>query len=134
MLTNHRFNDKKSPIEFASGLLMVNISSSFVSSSGTVIFKYDLHCLRRRSRYASYKPAPPPSGASRTKFSADHGDTVARIAYLSSDVVLSVQPALSADSEFSKYLHKLTAAERPGFVAKELPEVDSVGTLDNCTY
>ena len=49
--------------------------------------------------------------------------TVARIAYLSSDVVISVQPALSVESEFSKHLHKLAAAKRPGLVAKELPEV-----------
>lgn len=31
-------------------------------------------------------------------------ETVARIAYLSSDVVVSVQPSLAADSEFSNYL------------------------------
>lgn len=62
-------------------------------------------------------------GCPAPDFILTHLNIVARIAYLSSDVVLSVQPALSADSEFSRHLHGLAAAKRPGLVAKELPEV-----------
>lgn len=51
--------------------------------------------------------------------------TVARIAYLSSDIVLSVQPALSVDSIFSRYLKALASKKTPGHVAKE-PEVSDV--------
>lgn len=49
--------------------------------------------------------------------------SVARIAYLSSDLVLSVQPALSIESEFSAHLHVLAAQKIPGIVAKDGPEV-----------
>ena len=51
------------------------------------------------------------------------GATVARIAYASSHVVLSVQPALGADSEFSRQLHSLASKRIPGIIAKE-PEVN----------
>ncbi|KAL9578055.1 MAG: hypothetical protein Q9212_005969, partial [Teloschistes hypoglaucus] len=54
------------------------------------------------------------------------GEAVARIAYLSSDVVLSVQPALASDSEFSKHLHGYAAKRLPSLVAKQPPEVISV--------
>jgi len=47
---------------------------------------------------------------------------VARIAYISSDVVLSVQPALGHNSEFSKLLHTLAKDRTPGIIAKA-PEV-----------
>lgn len=47
---------------------------------------------------------------------------MARIAYASSDVVLSVQPALGVDSEFSRQLHSLAAKRIPGVIGKE-PEV-----------
>lgn len=50
------------------------------------------------------------------------GVTVARIAYASSDVVLSVQPALGADSEFSSQLHLLASKRTPGIIA-EVPKV-----------
>ncbi|KAL9601050.1 MAG: hypothetical protein Q9219_002759 [cf. Caloplaca sp. 3 TL-2023] len=53
-------------------------------------------------------------------------EAVARIAYLSSDVVLSVQPALDTDSEFSRHLHSYSAARLPSLVAKEAPEVHAV--------
>ncbi|KAL8921209.1 MAG: hypothetical protein Q9208_005820 [Pyrenodesmia sp. 3 TL-2023] len=53
-------------------------------------------------------------------------EAVAKIAYLSSDVVLSVQPALAIDSEFSKHLHTYSASRLPGLVAKEAPEVIAV--------
>jgi hypothetical protein len=51
---------------------------------------------------------------------------VARIAYLSSDVVISVQPAQAIDSEFSKTLHSLAALRIPGVIAcaeGSIPEV-----------
>ena len=50
---------------------------------------------------------------------------MARIAYASSHVILSVQPALGTDSEFSRQLHTLALKRTPGIVARE-PEV-------NCT-
>ena len=54
--------------------------------------------------------------------------TVTRVAYLSSDLVLSVQPALGIDSIFSKHLRAFATRKAPGLVAKE-PEVS--GTLLN---
>lgn len=56
---------------------------------------------------------------------ASVGEAVARIAYASSDVVLSVQPALGADSEFSRQLHSLASKRMPGIIAKE-PEVHAI--------
>ncbi|KAK3186537.1 Sulfite reductase [NADPH] subunit beta [Lecanicillium sp. MT-2017a] len=44
-------------------------------------------------------------------------EAVARIAYLASDVVVSVQPSLAADSEFSTHLKKLAAAKDQSLVA-----------------
>ncbi|KAH0555784.1 hypothetical protein GP486_006272, partial [Trichoglossum hirsutum] len=44
-------------------------------------------------------------------------EAVSRIAYLSSDVVISVQPAQAIDSAFSKALHPLAASKVPGIVA-----------------
>lgn len=54
---------------------------------------------------------------------ADKSIAVARIAYLSSDVILSIQPALSTHSDFSKHLHSYSTNRLPGLVAKETPEV-----------
>jgi len=48
--------------------------------------------------------------------------TVARIAYLSSDLVLSVQPALGVDSDFSRQLRGLASRKNPGCLTKA-PEV-----------
>ena len=45
---------------------------------------------------------------------------VARIAYVCSDTVLSVQPALKHDSEFSQTLHSLASQQTPGVVAKSV--------------
>ncbi|KAL9104054.1 MAG: hypothetical protein Q9163_000951 [Psora crenata] len=53
------------------------------------------------------------------------GEAVARIAYLSSNVVLSVQPALGLDSEFSKPLHAIASKRTAGVVAEE-PEILSI--------
>ncbi|CAL8578297.1 Sulfite reductase [NADPH] subunit beta [Xanthoria parietina] len=51
------------------------------------------------------------------------GEAVARIAYLSTHVVLSIQPALAIDSHFSKHLHTYSATRLPGVVAEKAPEV-----------
>ncbi|KAL2145679.1 hypothetical protein VTI28DRAFT_6554 [Corynascus sepedonium] len=56
-------------------------------------------------------------------------EAVAAIAYLASDVVVSVQPSLASDSEFSGYLKQLAAKKAPGLVAKTsdaVPEIQSV--------
>jgi sulfite reductase (NADPH) hemoprotein beta-component len=56
-------------------------------------------------------------------------EAVAAIAYLASDVVVSVQPSLGADSGFSSSLKQLAANKTPGLVAKSsdaVPEVQSV--------
>lgn len=47
---------------------------------------------------------------------------VARVAYLSSDIVLSVQPALNIDSDFSRQLHLLATRKAPGIITRE-PDV-----------
>ncbi|KAL1652155.1 Sulfite reductase [NADPH] subunit beta [Diplodia intermedia] len=54
------------------------------------------------------------------------GEAVARIAYLASDLVVSVQQSLKDDSEFSKHLNSYSAAKAPGVVSKDLPEILSV--------
>ncbi|KAF4773925.1 sulfite reductase hemoprotein [Colletotrichum scovillei] len=46
------------------------------------------------------------------------GEAVARIAYLSSDVVVSVQPSLAKDSEFSSHLKRYVARNDKSLVAK----------------
>lgn len=48
---------------------------------------------------------------------------MARIAYLSSDVIISVQPSLATDSEFSGFLRSYSNNKAPSLVAKELPEI-----------
>ncbi|EGX95792.1 sulfite reductase beta subunit [Cordyceps militaris CM01] len=55
--------------------------------------------------------------------------TVARIAYLASDVVVSVQPSLVADSEFSSHLKRYAARKDRGLVATgagAVPDIISV--------
>ncbi|PGH34252.1 sulfite reductase (NADPH) hemoprotein, beta-component [[Emmonsia] crescens] len=51
------------------------------------------------------------------------GEAVARIAYLSSDLVLSVQPSLQTDSLFSKHLRQLSTGNVRGVVSQRVPEV-----------
>ncbi|CRG83798.1 hypothetical protein PISL3812_01154 [Talaromyces islandicus] len=51
---------------------------------------------------------------------------VARIAYAASDVVLSVQPSLHADSLFSNTLHTLAKENAPSALPKGSPEVRAV--------
>ncbi|EOO03780.1 putative sulfite reductase beta subunit protein [Phaeoacremonium minimum UCRPA7] len=56
-------------------------------------------------------------------------EAVARIAYLSSDVVVSVQPSLAVDSEFSGHLKRYAGRNEHSLVAKSadaIPEVQSV--------
>ncbi|AEO60520.1 hypothetical protein MYCTH_2309766 [Thermothelomyces thermophilus ATCC 42464] len=56
-------------------------------------------------------------------------EAVAAIAYLASDVVVSVQPSLASDSEFSGLLKQLAAKKAPSLVAKTsdaVPEIQSV--------
>ncbi|KAF2473973.1 thiamine diphosphate-binding protein [Lindgomyces ingoldianus] len=51
------------------------------------------------------------------------GEAVARIAYLSSDVIVSVQPSLASDSEFSEFLRSFQKNNAPSLVAKEQPQI-----------
>ena len=53
----------------------------------------------------------------------DSLNTVARIAYHSSDVILSVQPTLAADSIFSIHFKRLASRQTPGLTASGVPEV-----------
>ncbi|PYI26734.1 sulfite reductase [NADPH] subunit beta [Aspergillus indologenus CBS 114.80] len=54
------------------------------------------------------------------------GEAVARIAYLTSDVVLSVQPSLQADSLFSKTLKTLKTENTPNVLPRSIPELVAV--------
>ncbi|CAK7264657.1 Sulfite reductase [NADPH] subunit beta [Sporothrix epigloea] len=57
------------------------------------------------------------------------GEAVARIAYLASDVVVSVQPSLATESEFSTHLKGLARDKTPSIVAKSdngNPEIHAV--------
>ncbi|KAI6282295.1 hypothetical protein MCOR27_000240 [Pyricularia oryzae] len=56
-------------------------------------------------------------------------EAVARIAYISSDVVISVQPSLATETDFSRYLKSAAARKEPSLVAKNpnnVPEIQSV--------
>ena len=53
-------------------------------------------------------------------------NAVARIAYIASDIVLSVQPALGLPSEFSDYLHTFATNKATGLVSETTPEVHHV--------
>jgi len=57
------------------------------------------------------------------------GEAVARIAYLSSDSIISVQPSLSTESEFSPYLRRYAENNATSLVCKQTPEVSPVGRL-----
>jgi len=54
---------------------------------------------------------------------ATAGEAVARIAYLASDSIVSVQPALSTDSEFSQYLQQYASNQASSVVCREVPEI-----------
>lgn len=65
-----------------------------------------------------------------TQYKADtQCNAVARIAYIASDIVLSVQPALGLPSEFSEYLHVFAANKASGFISRTTPEVHYVQQL-----
>ncbi|KAF2754615.1 sulfite reductase hemo protein, beta-component [Pseudovirgaria hyperparasitica] len=51
------------------------------------------------------------------------GEAAARVAYLSSDVVISVQPSLSTESEFSSYLQSYSEKNLASLTAKAAPEI-----------
>ncbi|KAL7933542.1 beta subunit of assimilatory sulfite reductase [Trichoderma chlorosporum] len=56
-------------------------------------------------------------------------EAAARIAYLSSDVVISVQPSLAADSEFSSHLKRFAGRKDRGIVAATedtVPEIQHI--------
>ncbi|KAK8119929.1 sulfite reductase (NADPH) [Apiospora kogelbergensis] len=76
-------------------------------------------------------------GSSSAQTSAKMADTqirtpeeaVARIAYLSSDVIVSVQPSLAQDSAFSSHLKRYAERKDPSLVAKDqtaVPEIQAV--------
>ncbi|KAJ5488795.1 Sulfite reductase subunit beta [Penicillium diatomitis] len=54
------------------------------------------------------------------------GEAVARIAYLSSDLVLSVQPSLQTDSLFSKTLKALKSKKTASILSNQIPVVQAV--------
>ncbi|KAM0561313.1 hypothetical protein ACHAPJ_003192 [Fusarium lateritium] len=53
-------------------------------------------------------------------------EAVARIAYLSSDVVVSVQPAIGTDSEFSSHLNRYAGRKDSGLVAQSADTVPEI--------
>jgi hypothetical protein len=55
--------------------------------------------------------------------------TVARIAYLSSDVIISVQPAIGTDSEFSSHLNRYAGRKDSSLVAQSADTVPEVSLL-----
>lgn len=54
---------------------------------------------------------------------------MARIAYLSSDVVVSVQPAIGTDSEFSSHLNRFASRKDSSLVAQSADTVPEVSLL-----
>ena len=57
---------------------------------------------------------------------ADILRTVARIAYLSSDVIVSVQPSLAADSHYSSHLKRYAGRKDQSLVAQSSDAVPDV--------
>jgi sulfite reductase (NADPH) hemoprotein beta-component len=53
---------------------------------------------------------------------------VARIAYLSSDLVLSVQPAFATDSDFSQHLHRFALNKARSQISRSPPEIQTART------
>ncbi|KAL3960541.1 hypothetical protein ACCO45_005658 [Purpureocillium lilacinum] len=69
-----------------------------------------------------FRSSNPPPGDGTMEASSSHRvgtpeEAVARIAYLSSDVIVSVQPSLALDSEFSTHLKRYAARKDHGLVA-----------------
>jgi hypothetical protein len=62
---------------------------------------------------------------------------VARIAYLSSDLIVSVQPAQSIESEFSSHFHRYAGRRDRSLVAvteSGVPEVFDMKLSSNYTF
>ncbi|ERF70702.1 hypothetical protein EPUS_02568 [Endocarpon pusillum Z07020] len=55
-------------------------------------------------------------------------EAVARIAYLSSDVVISVQSSLAKDSDFSQHLHQFASNRAKNHVSRSIPEIQTSRT------
>lgn len=51
---------------------------------------------------------------------------MARIAYLSSDIIISAQPSLALDSDFSQYLRRFAANKAKNHVSRTVPEIQTV--------
>lgn len=58
---------------------------------------------------------------------------MSRIAYLSSDVIVSVQPSLATDSPFSSHLKRYASRKAKGIVAKNADAVPEVISLESST-
>ncbi|KAK5112634.1 hypothetical protein LTR62_003949 [Meristemomyces frigidus] len=54
------------------------------------------------------------------------GEAVARIAYLSSDLLISVQTSLSTDSEFSKFLRQYVDNKASSLICSDVPELQHI--------
>lgn len=72
---------------------------------------------------------PPPPNPSSQANNPLRSSAVARIAYLASDVVVSVQPSLATDSEFSAQLKKQVSRKDQSLVATGLDAVPAVSRL-----
>ncbi|KAI6710725.1 hypothetical protein JHW43_006731 [Diplocarpon mali] len=61
-------------------------------------------------------------------------EAVARIVYLCSDVIVSVQPSLSVDSAFSSHLHRYAGRRDPNLVATSEGSVPEVRSAESSEY
>ena len=69
------------------------------------------------------RTSPANSLSKLTNFLAN---AVARIAYIASDVILSIQPSLGKESEFSHHLNRFALNKAKGFVSRSVPEILSL--------
>jgi sulfite reductase (NADPH) hemoprotein beta-component len=70
---------------------------------------------------AGTKNIPPVNYSSKLADSLTNA--VARITYIASDVILSVQPSLGTESEFSHHLIRFALSKAKGFVSRSVPEI-----------
>lgn len=80
----------------------------------------------KQVRHSPLSYTKPVSSDRHEQRRANEVATVARMAYLSSDTIISAQSSLATESEFSKYLHQYVANKASSLVSKSLPEVQSV--------
>lgn len=59
---------------------------------------------------------------------------MARIAYQASDLIISVQPSLAVDSEFSSHLKRYSGRKERSLVAKNVEAVPEVRIFYLCGY